>query len=99
MSNDQCQMTNEKWALKRFYQILIITGAGLLLTLPCILYGFPYYGDDSAANAVYSTTFAQQFRAGDLYPRWLLAINGGLGSPVTFYYPPFAWSTTSLLKF
>lgn len=42
--------------------------------------------------------FAAQFWAGDLYPHWLLDMNGGLGSPVFFYYPPVAYYLTSLLK-
>ncbi len=35
---------------------------------------------------------------GDLYPRWLMEMNGGLGSPVFFFYPPAPYFLTSVLR-
>ncbi len=79
-------------------RLLLLTGLGLILTIPCIVYGFPFYGDDSVEHAIYYTHFADQIRAGDFYPRWLQGMNGGLGSPALFYYPPVAYYLTSVFK-
>ena len=79
------------------WRILMIVAAGLLLAFPCLLYGFPFYGDDSISNVVLFKQFSQQFRTGELYPRWLQQLNGGLGNPTAFYYAPAAYWITSLL--
>ena len=79
-------------------RLAIIVGTGLVITLPCLIYGFPFYGDDSASNLVLCRQFAAQFCSGELYPRWLQGLNGGLGNPTGFYYPPFSYWFTSLLK-
>jgi hypothetical protein len=71
----------------------------LLVALPCLTYGFPYYGDDSVSNAILVKEFAGQFWSGELYPRWLQGLNAGLGNPTSFYYPPVAYWLTSLFKF
>ena len=79
-------------------RLLLLIGVGLILTIPCIVYGFPFYGDDSVEHAIYYTHFADQLWAGDFYPRWLQGMNGGLGSPALFYYPPVAYYLTSAFK-
>jgi hypothetical protein len=79
-------------------RILILLVVGVLVTLPCLIYGFPFYGDDSTWNTVFYTQFARQFWSGDIYPRWLQDLNGGLGNPTAYYYPPLTYWLTSLLK-
>ena len=79
-------------------RILILLVVGILVTLPCLVYGFPFYGDDSISNAILYTQFARQFWSGDIYPRWLQELNGGLGNPTAYYYPPLTYWLTSLLK-
>ncbi len=79
------------------WRILLIVAAALLLTFPCLRYGFPFYGDDSISNVVLFKQFSQQFRSGELYPRWLQQLNGGLGNPTAFYYAPVGYWITSLL--
>jgi hypothetical protein len=46
---------------------------------------------------MWHTNFSTQLLAGDLYPRWLLDMNGGLGSPVFFFYAPLPYYITALL--
>jgi hypothetical protein len=79
------------------WRILVIVAAGLLVTLPCLLYGFPYYGDDSVWSVIFFKAFSQQFWSGEFYPRWLQQLNGGLGNPTAFYYAPGAYWISSLL--
>jgi hypothetical protein len=78
--------------------ILILVTVGLVATLPCVIYGFPFYGDDSVSNAILYSQFSRQFWSGELYPRWLQGLNGGLGNPTAFYYPPLSYWLTSLLR-
>jgi hypothetical protein len=40
-------------------------------------------------NITWGPAFAEQFFAGDLYPRWLFGLNQGAGSPVFYFYGPF----------
>jgi hypothetical protein len=82
----------------RALSMIVIVAVGLIITLPVLLYGFPFYSDDGAIHAVWYTQFSEQFWSGDLYPRWLQGLNGGLGSPAFFYYPPVPYYLTSLLK-
>ncbi len=88
-----------KLAQTKAFPILVLTGAGILLTLPAIIYGIPYFSDDGVSHhALWYTHFSEQLWAGDLYPRWLMGMNEGLGSPVFYYYPPVPFFLTSLLK-
>ena len=78
--------------------IAIIIVAGCILTLPIIFHGAPFASDDGLAHARWYIHFSEQFWAGDLYPRWLVGMNNGLGSPVFFYYPPVPFWLTSLIR-
>lgn len=84
--------------MSRDRNILILVIVSLLVTLPCLLHGFPFYGDDSISNAILYREFARQFWSGELYPRWLQDLNGGLGNPTGFYYPPLSYWLTSCLR-
>src|SRR5205823_6430575 len=77
---------------------MAIAGAGLVLTLPVLILGVPFLSDDAGFHAVWYTHFSHQLWAGDLYPRWLAGMNGGLGSPVFFFYPPLPYFLTSILR-
>ena len=76
----------------------MLAGVGCFVTLPLIVYGLNVQSDDGATHVVWYTSFATQFWAGDLYPRWLMDLNNGLGSPAFFYYPPVPYFLTSLLR-
>jgi hypothetical protein len=83
----------------KLFPILLIAAAGLIFTLPAIIYGIPFLSDDGVSHhALWYTQFSTQLWAGDLYPRWLMGMNEGLGSPVFYYYPPVPFFLTSLLK-
>ena len=79
-------------------QIIIIILIGCILTLPIILYWTPFQTDDGIIHASWYIHFSEQLWNGNLYPRWLVGMNSGLGSPVFFYYPPVPYFVTSLLK-
>jgi len=78
--------------------LVAIAGAGLVLTLPVLIFGLPFLSDDAGFHAVWYSHFSKQLWMGDLYPRWLMEMNGGLGSPVFFFYPPVPYFFTSMLR-
>jgi hypothetical protein len=75
--------------------ILAIFAVGLLLTLPAIVNG-SLNGHDFPLHLRWSNYFSSQFWRGDLYPRWLMDMNAGLGSPTFFFYPPIPYYFTSI---
>src|SRR6266404_2263834 len=77
--------------------VVLIILAGCVLTLPIILWGAPFQSDDGLAHARWYIHFSEQLWSGDLYPRWLVGMNNGLGSPVFFYYPPVPYFLTSFI--
>lgn len=82
--------------LARIAPVVAVVAAALAISLPVWLTGVPA-GSDTIFHASWYTHFSEQFRAGELYPRWLAGMNGGLGSPVFYYYPPLSYHLTSLL--
>jgi hypothetical protein len=46
----------------------------------------------------YTKHFVEQFWSGDFYPRWLIEMNKGLGSPSYFLYPPLPAYVVALLE-
>jgi 6-pyruvoyl-tetrahydropterin synthase-like protein len=82
----------------RFRDFVILFSAAVVLTLPVLIYGPMASGHDAVEHRLFVTYFSEQFWAGDLYPRWLLNMNHGLGSATFFLYPPLpayivAWLT------
>lgn len=75
--------------------ILVIFSVGLVLILPTIAYGV-FDAHDTLVHLNWANYFSQQLWAGELYPRWLLEMNSGLGSPTFFFYPPVPYYFTSL---
>lgn len=68
----------------------------LLLTLPLWLRGGSQ-GHDLFHHLLSGHYFALQLWQGELYPRWLMAMNGGFGSPTFFFYPPLPYYVSALL--
>ncbi len=81
----------------RIFHCIAITVIGLALTVPVISSGY-IYGHDVSWHRIWGQLFAEQFGSGDLYPRWLMDANAGLGSPVFYFYPPLPFYVASLLK-
>jgi len=76
----------------------VIAATGIVLTLPVLILGIPFFSDDGVMHAMWYAHFSEQLFSGDIYPRWLMNMNAGLGSPVFFYYPPVPFFLTSLLR-
>jgi len=74
--------------------LLLLWGA--VLGLPLLSRGFRVDGHDFWAHTTWGGHFARQFWAGDLYPRWLVDHDEGLGRP-TFFYPPLPFWLTARL--
>lgn len=77
--------------------LLLLTGAALLLVLPMWLRGCPD-GHDILHHLIFSHHFTTQFWQGEFYPRWLTQMNAGFGSPTFFFYAPLPFWITALLS-
>jgi len=91
-------MMARRFSQRAGIHLAVIAGAGIALTLPVLVLGIPLFSDDGVTHALWYSHFSEQLWHGDLYPRWLMNMNGGLGSPVFFYYPPVPFFLTSLLR-
>jgi len=92
-------MGTDSMTRSSLFPTLVLILAGIILTAPVLIYGIPFFSDDAVTHhAVWYVQFSEQLWAGDLYPRWLMGMNNGLGSPVFFYYPPVPFFVTSLLR-
>jgi hypothetical protein len=81
---------------KLFLPILILGIAALALTFPLGWNGY-LSGHDYPLHLRWYTFFHEQQLHGDLYPRWLMSMNAGQGSPVFYFYAPVPYFITSLL--
>lgn len=89
-----CMMKIDKpWTV--ISHILLIAVVGIVFTLPAFITGF-ISGHNAITHLLWSKYFAAQLWAGDLYPRWLMGMNAGLGSPAFFFYFPLPYYLTSL---
>jgi hypothetical protein len=68
----------------------VVALCGLALCLPILLTGGAAR-HDGVTHQVWAQEFVTQFLQGDFYPRWLDHMNGGLGSPTFFFYPPLPY--------
>lgn len=64
---------------------------------PSLLFG-TLTSPGAANNLTWATQFADQFRAGNPYPRWMADSFGGLGSPAFYFYPPLAFWIDALVS-
>ncbi len=67
----------------------VLAAASVLLLLPTLVLG-TLISHSSPQNLTWASQFAEQFRAGILYPRWMPESFDGLGSPAFYFYPPLA---------
>ena len=73
----------------------ILAAYGLVLTLPALMPGF-FVAVDFSQHVIWAKHFSHALWHGDLYPRWALEMNAGLGSPFFFHYGPVAYYITSM---
>jgi hypothetical protein len=75
--------------------VVLLSAAIFLVCLPLLQFG-PQTGHDLPLILPWSQYFVEQLVDGNLYPRWLVDMYGGVGAPVFFYYPPVPFYFTSL---
>jgi hypothetical protein len=68
---------------------IVLLIAAMLLLSPSLFLG-TLLSHSSSQNLTWATQFADQFRAGVLYPRVLPESFDGLGAPTFYFYPPLA---------
>jgi hypothetical protein len=83
--------------LVRYRPALILLAVSALLLAPSLVLG-TMISHSSPQNLTWAEQFADQFRAGVLYPRWLPQSFDGLGSPTFYFYPPIAFWVDALLS-
>ncbi|HYL19254.1 MAG TPA: hypothetical protein VEV20_11255, partial [Burkholderiales bacterium] len=74
-------------------QLAAILGVGVALSAAIVTWGFCL---GEPIHLVWGRYFAEQLWSGDLYPRWLMDMNSGLGSPTFYFYGPVAFYVSSL---
>lgn len=79
----------------RNLSVIMLISLGLLA--PAFVLGAG--GGDLHLQSLWTRFFAAQLWHGDLYPRWLMDMYAGNGSPVFFYYPPLAYYFSALFSF
>jgi hypothetical protein len=77
--------------------LLALSSLSLLTTLPAWANGY-VAGHDFRAHLKWSIQFANQVAAGELYPRWMEAANGALGSASFFFYFPLPYWFNTILS-
>lgn len=83
--------------LKRPAAWLVIATAAVPLMLPSLVLGV-LHGHDTPQTLKWASQFAEQFRAGVLYPRWLPESFDGGGAPVFYFYPPVSFWIDALVN-
>ena len=71
--------------------------AAAVLLLPSLLLG-TMNSHSSPQNLTWAAQFADQFRAGNPYPRWLADSFDRLGGPAFYFYPPSGFWVDALLS-
>ncbi len=72
----------------QFGALVITMAFSLVLGLPMLLHGPLVDGHDVNEHRNFTKHVSEQFWGGELYPRWLINMNHGLGSPSFFVFPP-----------
>jgi len=78
--------------------ILFIIAFSLFVGFPMLVYGPLVDGHDTYEHLNFTKHFSEQFWQGDIYPRWLVDMNHGLGSPSYFVFPPLPAYLCTLLQ-
>lgn len=76
--------------------LALLIAVGLLVCWPVLIHGAPDLSHDGLDHARWAKQFAIQFWQGDWYPRWFTDVNGGLGGPSGFFYPPLTSYVSAL---
>lgn len=89
MSSEYQIKTAQKWTSipNSLNPYIVIALIALVACAPTLWFGSSS-GGSSSPNLVWSHNFSGQLIVGDLYPRWLIDMNRGAGSPTFYYYGP-----------
>jgi hypothetical protein len=68
-----------------------------IVNWPCLWWGLQF-GHDHNLHITYLSLFGAQLRAGELYPRWISALNFGAGSPIFFVQYPLPFFVSAGLQ-
>ena len=79
------------------HPVLVLAAASVLLLLPTLVLG-TLISHSSPQNLTWASQFAEQVRAGILYPRWMPQSFDGLGSPAFYFYPPLPFWIDALVS-
>lgn len=77
--------------------VLVLAAAAILLLSPTLVLG-TLISHSSPQNLTWASQFADQVRAGVLYPRWMPESFDGLGSPAFYFYPPLPFWIDALVS-
>ncbi|MCX8156767.1 MAG: hypothetical protein N3J91_10025 [Verrucomicrobiae bacterium] len=83
----------QPWLVAAALLGLAMAGGGVMLAR-----GFGTAQHDARFHVNWSANFSRQLWEGEVYPRWLMDMNGGLGSPAFYFYPPAPYYATSFLR-
>jgi hypothetical protein len=75
----------------------VLAIAAVLLLSPSLILG-TLISHSSPQNLTWAAQFAEQVRAGILYPRWMPDSFDGLGSPAFYFYPPLPFWIDALVS-
>jgi hypothetical protein len=82
--------------LSALYPPACLIFIALVVSYPLLEKGFFKLEGDARLHVLWSTAFLNQFASGDIYPRWLSAMNDGLGSPTFYFYAPLPYWITAV---
>jgi len=86
---------NKLIASRSSLAVIALLGVAALACAPMLWYGAPN-GHSIIYNLVWLKNFSAQIAQGDLYPRWLMDMNHGAGSPAFYFYAPLPFYIASL---
>jgi hypothetical protein len=75
--------------------VIVIFVMAAIACLPMLWYGASN-GHSIVYNLVWLKNFSAQLAHGDLYPRWLMGMNHGAGSPAFYFYAPLPFYLASI---
>ncbi len=76
--------------------VLVLLAVAALLLAPSLVLG-TVISHNSPHNLNWAAQFAEQFRAGVLYPRWMPYSYDGLGGPAFYFYSPLPFWVDGLV--
>src|SRR5215475_7157511 len=83
--------------MSRGLVVLVLLIAAALLLVPSLVLG-TMMSHSSPQNLTWAGQFAEQFRAGILYPRFLADSFDHLGGPAFYFYPPLGFWVDALFS-